>query len=113
MDRGIPTEEVLSEMRSSDPPIYYLVGTPKGRLSKLDHRKVLWNAELMAPGRFHHANGQPIARGQYGGRTRLLLKKALGCGSTALFFGLVPFPNFHRNAGAARALQGTLGPDDG
>src|SRR6202521_993806 len=35
-NRGIPTEEVLSEMRSSDPPIYYLVGTPKGRLSKLE-----------------------------------------------------------------------------
>ena len=36
MDRGIPTEEVLTEMRSSDPPIFYLVGTPKGRLSKLE-----------------------------------------------------------------------------
>ena len=36
MDRGIPTEEVLAEMRSSDPPIFYLVGTPKGRLSKLE-----------------------------------------------------------------------------
>lgn len=36
MDRGIPTEEVLAEMRSSDPPIHYLVGTPKGRLSKLE-----------------------------------------------------------------------------
>jgi transposase len=36
MDRGIPTEEVLTEMRASDPPIYYLVGTPKGRLSKLE-----------------------------------------------------------------------------
>src|SRR5271156_5996092 len=37
MDRGIPTEEVLSEMRSSTPvPIYYLVGTPKARLSKLE-----------------------------------------------------------------------------
>jgi hypothetical protein len=35
-NRGIPTEEVLAEMRSSDPPIYYLVGTPKGRLSKLE-----------------------------------------------------------------------------
>src|SRR5437879_7583571 len=35
MDRGIPTEEVLSEMRETDPPVYYLVGTPKGRLSKL------------------------------------------------------------------------------
>jgi hypothetical protein len=34
MDRGIPTEEVLEEMRRSDPPVYYLVGTPKGRLSR-------------------------------------------------------------------------------
>jgi transposase len=33
MDRWIPTEEVLQEMRQSDPPVYYLVGTPKGRLS--------------------------------------------------------------------------------
>src|SRR5436190_1353753 len=36
MDRGIPTEEVLAEMRASDPPVSYLVGTPKGRLSKLE-----------------------------------------------------------------------------
>jgi transposase len=36
MDRGIPTEEVLAEMRASVPPIYYLVGTPKGRLTKLE-----------------------------------------------------------------------------
>lgn len=36
MDRGIPTEEVLEQMRASDPPISYLVGTPKGRLSKLE-----------------------------------------------------------------------------
>jgi transposase len=36
MDRGIPTEEVLAEMRQADPPIYYLVGTPKGRLAKLE-----------------------------------------------------------------------------
>jgi transposase len=36
MDRGIPTEEVLEEMRKSDPPVHYLVGTPKGRLSKLE-----------------------------------------------------------------------------
>src|SRR5208283_244872 len=28
--------EVLAEMRSSVPPISYLVGTPKGRLSKLE-----------------------------------------------------------------------------
>jgi len=34
MDRGIPTEEVLEQMRRSDPPVYYLVGTPKGRLTR-------------------------------------------------------------------------------
>jgi len=38
MDRGIPTEEVLSEMRHSDPPVYYLVGTPKARLSQLEQK---------------------------------------------------------------------------
>jgi len=38
MDRGIPTEAVLAEMRASDPPVQYLVGTPKGRLSRLEKR---------------------------------------------------------------------------
>ncbi|HEY1808922.1 MAG TPA: IS1634 family transposase [Acidobacteriaceae bacterium] len=38
MDRGIPTEAVLAEMRASDPPVQYLVGTPKGRLSRLEQR---------------------------------------------------------------------------
>ena len=36
MDRGIPTEEVLAEMRQSETPVSYLVGTPKGRLNKLE-----------------------------------------------------------------------------
>jgi transposase len=36
MDRGIPTEEVLEEMRRADPPVFYLVGTPKGRLTKME-----------------------------------------------------------------------------
>jgi transposase len=36
MDRGIPTEEVLAEMRASDPPVHYLVGTPKGRSSQYE-----------------------------------------------------------------------------
>ena len=36
MDRGIPTEEVLAEMRASETPVYYLVGTPRGRLSQLE-----------------------------------------------------------------------------
>jgi hypothetical protein len=38
MDRGIPTEEVLQEMRHSDPPLKYLVGTPKGRLTRLENQ---------------------------------------------------------------------------
>jgi transposase len=36
MDRGIPTEAVLAEMRASTPPVSYLVGTPKGRLTRLE-----------------------------------------------------------------------------
>jgi Transposase DDE domain len=38
MDRGIPTEETLEQMRASDPPVLYLVGTPKGRLSQLEDK---------------------------------------------------------------------------
>jgi len=36
MDRGVPTEAVLAQMRASDPPVQYLVGTPKGRLTRLE-----------------------------------------------------------------------------
>lgn len=36
MDRGIPTEAVLKIMRQADPPVSYVVGTPKGRLSRLE-----------------------------------------------------------------------------
>jgi len=36
MDRGIPTEETLEEMREAEQPVHYLVGTPKGQLSKLE-----------------------------------------------------------------------------
>ena len=32
MDRGIPTEEMLQEMRSSDREIFYLVGTPRSKV---------------------------------------------------------------------------------
>ena len=41
MDRGIPTEPVLAEMRASDPPVQYLVGTPKGRTS------LVWKKQLL------------------------------------------------------------------
>jgi hypothetical protein len=36
MDRGVPTEEVLAQMRDADPPVQYLVGTPKGRLTRFE-----------------------------------------------------------------------------
>ena len=39
MDRWIPTEAVLKEMRESDPPVHYLVGTPKGRLMPISRAR--------------------------------------------------------------------------
>jgi len=38
MDRGIPTDESLAAMRASQPPVRYLVGTPKGRLTQLEKK---------------------------------------------------------------------------
>ena len=34
MDRGIPTEAILKEMREPERQTFYLVGTPKGRISQ-------------------------------------------------------------------------------
>jgi hypothetical protein len=44
MDRGIPTEETLAEMRQSDPPVGYLVGTPRARWDQFQEplEKVPW-----------------------------------------------------------------------
>jgi hypothetical protein len=50
MDRGIPTEAVLAEMRGSDPPVQYLVGTPKGRLSRLEKRLLAKPWQQARPG---------------------------------------------------------------
>ncbi len=50
MDRGIPTEEVLDEMRAADPPVYYLVGTPKGRLNQLERELLLLPWASVRPG---------------------------------------------------------------
>jgi len=36
MDRGIPTEAMLAEMRAAETPVHYLVGTPRGRLGRLE-----------------------------------------------------------------------------
>ena len=36
MDRGIPTEEILEELRTADSHVRCLVGTPKGRLTRME-----------------------------------------------------------------------------
>ena len=36
MDRGIPTEKTLAALRVSNPPIHYLVGTPKASLGRFE-----------------------------------------------------------------------------
>ncbi len=60
MDRGVPTEEVLPtgqarglkahEMRAADPPMHYLVGTPKGRLTRLEKHLVARPWQEARPG---------------------------------------------------------------
>src|SRR5258708_30707279 len=50
MDRGIATEDVLAEMRQADPPASYLVGTPKGRLTKLEKSLVGLPWQKVRPG---------------------------------------------------------------
>src|SRR5215469_896020 len=50
MDRCIPTEEVLQEMRNSDPPVQYLVGTPKGRLTSLEQQLLTKSWQEARPG---------------------------------------------------------------
>jgi hypothetical protein len=38
MDRGIPTEEVLEEMRTADREIFYLVGTPRSKVRQYEQK---------------------------------------------------------------------------
>ena len=38
MDRGIPTEEVLEEMRRPERQLQYLVGTPRGRIKTMEKK---------------------------------------------------------------------------
>src|SRR5499433_2533716 len=50
MDRGVRTEEVLAEMRVADPPVHYLVGTPKGRLTRLEKHLIAQPWHQARPG---------------------------------------------------------------
>ena len=57
---GVPTEEVhptgqarglkAHEMRAADPPVHYLVGTPKGRLTRLEKHLVAKPWQEARPG---------------------------------------------------------------
>ena len=38
MDRGIPTEEVLQEMRAPQREVFYLVGTPRGKIQQYEKK---------------------------------------------------------------------------
>jgi transposase len=61
MDRGIPTEAALAEMRASDPPAQYLVGTPKGRLSRLEKDLLAKPCQALGAG---GCAGQTAGRGR-------------------------------------------------
>jgi hypothetical protein len=50
MDRGVPTEEVLAEMRAAELPVHYLVGTPKGRLTRLERHLIAKPWQEARPG---------------------------------------------------------------
>jgi hypothetical protein len=38
MDRGVPTEEILQEMRDPAREIFYLVGTPRGKIQQYEKK---------------------------------------------------------------------------
>jgi transposase len=38
MDRGIPSEEVLQEMRAAEREVFYLVGTPRGKIQQYEKK---------------------------------------------------------------------------
>jgi hypothetical protein len=38
MDRGIPTEEVLQQMRAPEREVFYLVGTPRGKIQQYEKK---------------------------------------------------------------------------
>ena len=50
MDRGIPTEAVLAEMRSSERQIFYLVGTPRSKIRQHEKKWLDLLAESAAGG---------------------------------------------------------------
>ena len=88
MDRGVPTEEVLTEMRAADPPVHYLVGTPKGRLTRLEK----------ASGRQAVARGATRRAGQ-----------TVGARGRALRLGPKPRPRRQGAGNAAAPVEAAVG----
>jgi transposase len=50
LDRGIPTKKDLQAMGQSEPPIYYLVGTPKGSLRRYEKELLPLPWQAVRPG---------------------------------------------------------------
>ncbi len=48
-EQGVPIEEILAEMRKSDPPVSYPVGTPNRRLSQLEEALAIEPWSLLLP----------------------------------------------------------------
>ena len=89
MDRGIPTEQTLEEMRKTG--VQYLVGTPKGRLTKLEGKLAgqAWEQArdqvqvrlVESEGETYiHARSQPRAAKEHAMRQRRLRKLLDGLG---------------------------------
>jgi len=95
MDRGIPTEEVLAEMRAAQPPIHYLVGTPRARVRQTRSQ---WEAPPLAEGQ-RHGRSETLPRGRRtlgGGQER----RTSGQGN-----GDAPQENWRPSYGPCRSLR--------
>ena len=73
MDRGIPTEATLEQMRQSDPPVGYLVGTPRARWDQFQEplERVPWQklregveVKLLAQGQEVYVLAKSVGRRQ-------------------------------------------------
>ena len=100
MDRGIPSEETLALMREGDAPVHYLVGTPKGRLTRLE--KAFLGLAL--------AGGAPVRGGQAVGRRRRALRAGAQRGADAEGTRHTPAPTEEAVATAGRAATAVQQP---
>ena len=111
MDRGVPTEEVLAEMRAADPPVHYLVSTPKGRLTRLEKQLIARPWQEARPGvqvKLLPQQGELYVLAQSGDRVAKEQKlAACGCNnampqSCSVMSQNCPLPDFSRSCSAIR-----------